>query len=378
MKQKAGRNKTIDFDIAEGREYLERCVPALSVREMAAAENEAHYQEGSPDNVCYSSQDCSQDNISDACGRISSVDSVRNAYIIGDSFEVMDMLPEKSADLVIVDPPYNLAKNYHGNKFNRVGSEEYRAFTVKWVEKALPLLKENASIYVCCDWESSLIIGPVLCEYFHVLNRITWQREKGRGAESNWKNGMEDIWFAVNSKSAPKRAKSIDDEGYTFNLDAVKVRKKVIAPYRVDGKPKDWEETEDGNYRNTCPSNFWDDISIPYWSMPENTAHPTQKPEKLLAKIILASSNEGDIVLDPFAGSGSTAVTARKLGRDYIAIEQNELYGAWAQKRLEMAETDKSIQGYSDGVFWERNTSGLQRSSQNKGGSAGKSSELNN
>ena len=69
--------------------------------------------------------------------------------------------------------------------------------------------------------------------------------------------------------------------------------------YKVDGKPKDWEETESGNFRNTYPSNFWDDISIPYWSMPENTAHPTQKPEKLLAKLILASSNPGDIVFDP-------------------------------------------------------------------------------
>lgn len=88
-------------------------------------------------------------------------------------------------------------------------------------------------------------------------------------------------------------------------------RRKVIAPYKVDGKPKDWEETPEGNYRNTYPSNFWDDISIPYWSMPENTAHPTQKPEKLLAKLILASSNTDDIILDPFLGSGTTSVVAK-------------------------------------------------------------------
>ena len=166
---------------------------------------------------------------------------------------------------------------------------------------------------------------------------------------TNWKNGMEDVWFAT-----------VGGE-YTFNLEAVKVRKKVIAPYKVEGKPKDWEETEDGNFRNTCPSNFWDDISIPYWSMPENTAHPTQKPEKLIAKLILASSNEGDVVFDPFAGSGTTAVTAKKLKRNYVVIEQNELYGAWAQKRLEMAEEDSSIQGYHNGVFWERNSLSEQR-----------------
>lgn len=130
----------------------------------------------------------------------------------------------------------------------------------------------------------------------------------------------------------------------------------MIAPYKVDGKPKDWEETKQGNFRNTYPSNFWDDISIPYWSMPENTAHPTQKPEKLLAKLILASSNQGDVVLDPFLGSGSTSVAAKKLGRHYIGIEQNAQYCVWAEKRLEMAGGDTSIQGYEDGVFWERNT----------------------
>lgn len=188
-----------------------------------------------------------------------------------------------------------------------------------------------------------MIIGDVLSDFFHIRNRITWQREKGRGAKSNWKNGMEDIWFATNSND------------YVFNLDAVKIRKKVIAPYRVDGKPKDWAETENGNYRDTCPSNFWDDITIPFWSMPENTAHPTQKPEKLIAKIILASSNQNDIVFDPFLGSGTTSVVAKKLQRKYVGIEQNEQYCIWAEKRLEMATENKKIQGYNNNIFLERN-----------------------
>ena len=98
---------------------------------------------------------------------------------------------------------------------------------------------------------------------------------------------MEDIWFATRT----------DD--YTFHVDAVKVRRRVRAPYRADGQPKDWEDTPDGKFRNTYPSNFWDDISVPYWSMPENTAHPTQKPEKLLAKLILASSDPGYIPFPP-------------------------------------------------------------------------------
>ena len=123
----------------------------------------------------------------------------------------------------------------------------------------------------------------------------------------------------------------------------------------MDGEPKDWRAETGGNYRDTHPSNIWTDISVPFWSMPENTDHPTQKPEKLLAKILLASTNKGDLILDPFAGSGTTAVTAKKLGRDFVAVESDQQYCLLAQKRLELAETDDSIQGLSDGVFFERN-----------------------
>lgn len=187
-------------------------------------------------------------------------------------------------------------------------------------------------------------------EHLHILNRITWQREKGRGALSNWKNGMEDIWFGVK-----------DPKHYHFDVEAVKVKRKVIAPYRENGKPKDWEETESGNFRLTFPSNFWDDITVPYWSMPENTDHPTQKPEKLIAKLILASCPEGGMVFDPFLGSGTTSVTAKKLCRDYCGVEVNGEYASWAEKRLELAEADNSIQGYADGVFWERNSLNAQQ-----------------
>ena len=302
---KSSRNKTIDISVEEGKEYLARCVKV----EMP------------------------QDGIA----------GIMNKTILGDTFEVMPLLPPGSVDLIIADPPYNLTKNYHGSTFFKKSASDYKEYTRRWLSLAAPLLKETGSIYVCCDWETSLVIGNVLEEFFEIRNRITWQREKGRGAAANWKNGMEDIWFATKSKD------------YTFNLDAVKIRKKVIAPYRVDGKPKDWDETETGNYRNTCPSNFWDDITVPFWSMPENTAHSAQKPEKLITKIVLASSNEGDIVFDPFLGSGTTSVVAKKTNRNYIGIEANELYCVWTEKRLEMAETNKTIQGYADGVFWERN-----------------------
>ena len=271
--------------------------------------------------------------------------SLDNKLFLGDTFSVCEKLPRQSFDLMIADPPYNLSKTFGENRFTQKSREDYIAFTRRWLEATLPLLKPNASVYVCSDFRTSILLAPILEEYFIIQNRITWQREKGRGAEKNFKNGMEDIWFCTLSKN------------YTFNLNAVKLRRRVIAPYKDNGAPKDWQETKDGKFRDTCPSNFWDDITIPYWSMAENTPHPTQKPEKLLAKLILASSNENDLVFDPFLGSGSTAVTAKKLNRRFFGIEKEEAYVALAEKRLEMAENDQRIQGYENGIFYHRNVS---------------------
>ncbi len=307
---KAPKNKTIDLGIEEGRAYLDRC---LRLDAPAVLED------------------------------------VLDRTICGDSFAVLPMLPRGFADLLIVDPPYNLSKDFHGLRFARTDDATYAEYTARWLDLALPLLKPNGSVYVCCDWRSSLVIGPLLEARLLLRSRITWQREKGRGAKKNWKNAMEDVWFATLS----------DD--YYFDADAVKQRRRVIAPYREGGRPKDWDETAEGRFRDTAPSNFWDDISVPYWSMPENTAHPTQKPEKLLAKLILASCPPGGVVLSPFLGSGSSAVAAKKLGRRFVGVERNERYCVWCEKRLEQAETDRRIQGYTDGVFWERNTLAWQR-----------------
>lgn len=103
-----------------------------------------------------------------------------------------------------------------------------------------------------------------------------------------------------------------------------------------------------------------------FWSMPENTDHPTQKPEKLVAKILLASSKPKDVVFDPFLGSGTTSVVAKKLERNYVGIEIDEYYCCLAEKRLEIAESNKTIQGYSDNIFWERNSLNEQIDSNNK------------
>ncbi|MBF1536069.1 MAG: site-specific DNA-methyltransferase [Prevotella salivae] len=267
-----------------------------------------------------------------------------NSVINADLFDCLDAIPNDYFHLIIIDPPYNLAKDFHGNKFSKLNTTSYEAYLRTWFGKVCDKLAPNGTLYMCGDWQCSLSMQKVISERLTILNRITWQREKGRGAKANWKNAMEDIWFAVKN---PK--------DYYFDVEAVKMKRKVIAPYKVDGKPKDWEQTESGNFRITYPSNFWDDISIPFWSMPENTDHPTQKPEKLYAKLILASTKPGDKIFDPFLGSGTSAVVAYKLNRNYVGIELNHDYCLWAAKRLMNATKNKVIQGYSDNVFWERN-----------------------
>jgi len=269
----------------------------------------------------------------------------RNKIICGDAFDILEKLPEKKFDLLFADPPYNLTKNFGENSFKRTSLEDYEVWLDSWLKKIVRLLKPTASVYICGDWRSSSAIQRVGMKYFILRNRITWEREKGRGAKANWKNASEDIWFFTVS----------DD--YVFNLESVKTKRKVLAPYTENGVPKDWEKSVDGNHRLTSPSNLWTDLTVPFWSMPENTSHPTQKPEKLLAKIILASTNENDLILDPFSGSGTTCVVAKKLNRDFIGIERDENYCLLTEKRLALACNNKTIQGFSDGIFWERNSS---------------------
>lgn len=286
--------------------------------------------------------------------RLLQADRLSSGITVGtiqaDCLAIVPLLPDRFVDLLILDPPYNLTKTFNELKVARCSVEEYSS----WLDGAIVafkrLLKPTASVYICGDWLSSVSIFTVASKHFIVRNRITWEREKGRGAKANWKNASEDIWFCTVSGA------------YTFNPEAVKLRRRVIAPYRQgDGTPKDWETTENGNFRDTGAANFWTDITIPFWSMPENTDHPTQKSEKLIAKLILASSNPGDFVFDPFVGSGTTSVVAKKLDRRYLGIDLDEEYCLLTERRLELAEINPLIQGFSNGVFWERNTLSAQQ-----------------
>lgn len=275
-----------------------------------------------------------------------------NRIIHQDLFQSIDYLPDQFVDLMFVDPPYNLTKNFNGKTFNRMNNQQYIDWLDSWFARLVRVLKPNATVYICGDWRSSHAIFEVASKHLNIINRITWEREKGRGSLVNWKNSSEDIWYCSRS------------EDYKFYVDRVKMKRKVIAPYRTeDGTPKDWEDDSEGKFRLTHPSNLWTDLTVPFWSMPENTDHPTQKPEKLLAKIILASSDENDVVFDPFSGAGTTAVVAKKLNRKYVGIEIDETYCCLTEKRLALAECETSIQGYSEGVFWDRNTTKASKSS---------------
>ncbi len=306
MKKKAPRNKTLELSVGEISSYAKQ---AIKLKSMV------------------------------------SPDEVTDKIIHQDAFKALDFLPDNCVDLIVVDPPYNLTKSFSSTTFKEMGLEKYKKWLDSWLSKLPRILKENGSIYICSDWKTSIAIPETAGKYFLLQNRISWEREKGRGALNNWKNCLEDIWFFTKSTQ------------YKFNLEAVKVQRQVIAPYRDEkGNPKDWKGEGSDKYRLTSPSNIWTDISIPFWSMPENTPHPTQKPEKLVAKLILASSDEGDVVFDPFLGSGTTAVTAKKLKRRFIGIEREKEYVAYALKRLADADENTDIQGFEDGVFKARNT----------------------
>ncbi len=274
---------------------------------------------------------------------------LESRLVAGDIFEVAEYLPSEFVDLLVLDPPYNMSRNFNGNPFMIKEKNEYQSWFLNVIDLLIPMMKPDATIYVCSDWRTSTLVFPILESKFHVRNRITWEREKGRGAKMNWKNNTEDIWFCTKS------------DKYYFDVEAVKLKRKVLAPYRVDGEPKDWRREKEGDYRLTHPSNIWTDLTIPFWSMPENTDHPTQKPEKLIAKLILASSRKGDFVFDPFLGSGTTAVVAEKLSRNWCGVEIDVEYLCWALKRIRTSRQDPTIQGYADGIFWERNSFSEQR-----------------
>lgn len=185
-----------------------------------------------------------------------------NSTVLGDTFCVLPKLAAQIADLAIVDPPYNLYKKVGDLTFGKRSISAYTDWLMSLLAILKPTLKPTATVYLCGDWATSLSLYEAATRLkLHVQNRITWQR-KSPGARCNWKNAHEDVWFCTVSDS------------YTFNV--VKTRKRVLFPYAHEAA--DWTLDSKGQaWRDEYPSNVWTDITPPFWSMSENTEHPTQK-----------------------------------------------------------------------------------------------------
>jgi site-specific DNA-methyltransferase (adenine-specific) len=221
----------------------------------------------------------------------------------------MSSLPEATVDLVVADPPYNLGKDY-GNNLDLKAWRDYEAFTREWLTQALRLLTPTGSLYVFMGvrFISRLFLILEAELGLHFNGWITWHYTQGMGRKTGFSPRHEDILYFTKSAT------------FTFNLDAVRIPQKY---YR-----------ERNNMAGANPGDVWQ-FSHVHYSNPERQPHPTQKPEALLERIIRASSNAGDIVLDPFVGSGTTCRVARALNRQWLGIDINLDYIALSQRRLD-------------------------------------------
>lgn len=231
-----------------------------------------------------------------------------NELITGDAAAVMSQLPGHSVHLLIADPPYNLGKDY-GNNQDARDWQAYEAFTRQWLAEAVRLLRPDGSLYVFMGVRFIARLFLMLEEEFklHFNGWITWHYTQGMGRKVGFSPRHEDILYFTRSQD------------YTFNLDAVRIPQKY---YR-----------QRNNMAGANPGDVWH-FSHVHYSSPEREAHPTQKPEALLERMIKASSNPGDLVLDPFVGSGTTCRVAQALGRRYLGIDINPAYIAMSQRRL--------------------------------------------
>lgn len=228
--------------------------------------------------------------------------------ICGDAIEEMKKLPASSADLVIADPPYNLGKDYGNNQDMKVW-REYESFTKNWLDEAIRLMKPAASIYVFMGVRFISRLFLILEGDFELRFNgwITWHYTQGMGRKNGFSPRHEDILYFTRSQK------------FTFNLDDVRIPQKY---YR-----------QRNNMAGANPGDVWQFSHVHYCSE-EREQHPTQKPEALMERIIKASSNSGDMVLDPFVGSGTTCRVANALGRRSIGIDINPDYIAMSRKRL--------------------------------------------
>jgi len=238
--------------------------------------------------------------------------------ICGDAIEVMSGLADGSVDLAIADPPYNLGKDYGNNRDSKAW-HEYERFTDAWIQQTIRLLKPTGSIYVFMGVRFISKLFAALEERHGLLfnSWITWHYTQGMGRKVGFSPRHEDILFFNKSRK------------FTFNLDDIRVPQKY---YR-----------QRNNMAGANPGDVWQFSHVHYCSA-ERVEHPTQKPEALMERIIRASSNLNDLVLDPFVGSGTTSRVAAHLGRRCIGIDVNPDYIELARGRIQ--QTGNSLDSF--------------------------------
>ncbi len=240
-----------------------------------------------------------------------------NNLIFGDMHEKLNIVSDKSVPLFIIDPQYCLNYKKWDGKRN-----DFRRITEAWIEKILPKMTDDGSAWIFMAYdhlfankdkkvEKGLINMLEEVGYVHLDNCVTWGRQKGRGARYKLKSVREEI---VHFTKHPKK--------YVWN--DVQVLREVVTPYVKDGRPRGWFVAESGmRVRWTVLGNVWF-FSSPQWNgIIDKQRHPAQKPFMLIERLILLSSNKNDLIVDPFMGSGVTAMVSRYYDRNYIGIEND-------------------------------------------------------
>lgn len=230
--------------------------------------------------------------------------------ICGDCIEELKSIDDNSVDLIVADPPYNVGKDY-GNQSDKLKFNEYIAFTKDWLRECHRILKKEGTIYIFVGFRYISYVYQFLEKDLNMnfVNWISWHYTQGVGKTKGFSPRHDDILMFSKSTS------------YIFNLDNIRIPQKF---YR-----------KVNNMRGANPGDVWE-VSHIHYCQKGRQNHPTQKPEAIIERIVLASSNVGDLVVDPFSGSGTTLRVCQQLGRKCIGVEINEEYVSQIEDRLNM------------------------------------------
>ncbi len=247
--------------------------------------------------------------------------------IHGDALKALDSIPDESIDLIFADPPYNIGKNFNGHKDRWAKDEDYLEWCYQWLGKCVQKLKSQGSFYVMTSTQFMPYFDIYLRKKVEILSRIVWSYDSSGVQAKNYFGSMyEPILFCVKDK---------DD--YAFNAKDILVEAKTGAKRKLIDYRKDPPQVYN---TEKVPGNVWEFARVRY-RMDEYENHPTQKPIALLERIIKASSNAGDMVLDPFSGTFTTGFVAKRLGRNSIGIELQEEYVKIGLRRLQLTTEHK-------------------------------------